>query len=311
MTNKPNVPPLYETLGLEPGASEEEVRSAYRRMAKRFHPDTNPEDPTSEELFKKVADAYRILSNPAARGRYDRTAGVHRPKSPAQSTEKEVHREPAREVNRDIHVRLHLTIGEAVRGGHRELKIPRKIPCIACEGSGFDSKYQNCSHCNTNGIVRKTTNVEITYPPGVRTGSKLRFATFGHRLPPGNISGDLIVEILLKPDSYIEVKDRDYHYRALIGLDTFIEGGKIVVPTPGVPTAVEIPPRMADGRILKISGKGLPAFSSSQAGDLYLKIELCVPKRLSRKERQLLDELMALPGFRPPVDGDGFIPKGD
>jgi DnaJ-class molecular chaperone len=130
-------------------------------------------------------------------------------------------------------------------------------------------------------------------------------------LPPGNLSGDLIVEIVLKPDPYIEVKERDYHYRALIGLDVFIEGGKIVVPTPGGATAVEIPPRMSDGRILKIAGKGLPAFASFPTGDLYLKIELCVPKRLSRKERQILAELMALPGFRPPVDADGYIARGD
>lgn len=276
-------------------------------MAKRFHPDANPEDPSSEELFKKVADAYRILSNPAARGRYDRAAGVHHSKTASQNTEKEARRE----VSRDINVRLHLSLEEAFRGGHRELKIPRKTPCTSCNGNGINLNGTDCLQCNSTGVVKKSTSVEVVFPPGVRTGSKLKFGTFGHRLPPGNISGDLIVEIVLKPDHYIEVKDRDYHYRALIGLDIFIEGGKIVVPTPGGATAVEIPPRMSDGRILKISGKGLPAFNNLAAGDLFLKIELCVPKRLSRKERQIIDELMALPGFRPPVDGNGYIPKGD
>jgi len=307
VTDKSQIPPLYETLGIEPGASNDEVRAAYRRLAKRFHPDTNPEDPTSEELFKRVADAYRVLSNPATRGRYDRATGNHRFKHTVVEPEKDT----AREINRNITVKLHLSLDEAVRGGHRELKIPRKIPCTVCDGRGFDREGKSCATCAVTGVVKKQTTVEINYPPGVRTGSKLKFATFGHRLPPGNLSGDLIVEIALKPDRYFEVKDRDYHYHALIGLDLFIEGGKMVVPTPGGPTAVEIPPRMSDGRILKVAGKGLPGFNGQAPGDLFLKIELCVPKKLSRKERQLLHELMALPGFHPPTDGDGFIPKGD
>ncbi len=307
MTRKPQTPPLYQTLGLEPGASAEEVKLAYRRMAKRFHPDSNPDDPGSEELFKKVADAYRILSNPASRVKYDRSAGFQPLKTAQHNPEKEVHRE----VNRDINVRLHLTLEQAFRGGHRELKISRKIPCTYCEGSGTDRFGNECKDCNSSGITKKLTGVEVVYSPGVRSGSKLRFGAFGHRLPPENISGDLIVEIVFKPDHFLEVKGSDLHYRALIGLDVFIEGGRIVVPTPGGATAIEIPPRMSDGRILKLAGKGLAACQNVPAGDLFIKIELCVPKRLSRKERQLLDELMALPGFRPPVNADGFIPKGD
>ncbi len=304
---KSREPPLYETLGLKPGASPEEVRAAYRKLAKQTHPDANPEDPGSEELFKKVADAYRILSNPASRSHYDRAAGFRSPEPNATSSEKETRPE----LSRDVNVRLHLTLAQACQGGRRELKIPRKTPCPKCNGNGFTSWGEACQTCSHSGVIKKTSSVEVAYPAGVRTGSRLKFSAYGHRFPPDNISGDLIVEIVLKPDHFLEVKGSDFHYRALLGLDVFIEGGRIVVPLPGGATAVEIPPRMSDGRILKLGGKGLPAFQNVPAGDLFLKIELCVPKRLSRKERQLLHELMALPGFHPPADADGFIPKGD
>lgn len=282
------------------------MRLAYRRLAKRFHPDTNPEDPNSEELFKKVADAYRVLSNPATRFKYDRSVGVKSPVTPSPDRTTVADNT----TQRDITVRLHLTLEQIYQGGHREIKIPRKLPCGDCSGSGNDvSKVSSCPNCDGSGIVRKNVGVDITYPAGVRPGSKLKFSAFGHRLPPENSSGDLLVEITLKPNKYLDVQGDDLHYRMMIGLDLFIEGGVVSVPTPLGLTPVEIPPRMSDGRILKVAGKGLPAFQNKPAGDLFIHIDLCVPKRLSRKERSILNELMALPGFHPPVDADGFTPK--
>lgn len=304
---KSSIPPLYRTLGLEPEAKIEDIKAAYRRLAKKSHPDANPDKPNSDELFKRVAEAYRILIDPASRNRYDVATGVK------VSSKEEQRRAASSETGyrEDVHIRLHLTLEQAWRGGRKELKFPRNTPCSICEGSGLDDRGRRCEKCNGTGVFRKNVSVDVEYPPGVRPGSTLRFAAFGHRLPPGYHSGDLLVEILYKANAYLDVQGSDLHYRALIGLDLFIEGGNIVVPTPSGALSVAIPPRMSDGRVLKLAGKGLPPFQKEKSGDMIVRIELCVPKRLSRKEKQMLKELMSLPGFQPPVDASGFIPNGD
>lgn len=302
--DSPFIPPHYRTLGLAPGASDEEIRAAYRRLAKKHHPDANPDDPASEELFKRVAGAYRILSDPSARRRYDRAAGV----APAARSSAS---KPASGAGKELLVRLFLTLEQAAAGGRRDIRFPRKIPCPQCRGLGEQAGRENCSSCNGSGIIKRQAAARVSYPAGVRGGRRLKFPGLGHQHTLDLAAGDLTVDIALKPHRCFDLAGADLRYRALIGLDLFIEGGRLRAPTLTGPVEIEVPPRIPDGRILKIPGRGLPACGSDPAGDLIVTVELCVPKRLSRKERQKLDELMTLPGFRAPRDEDGWTPKGD
>jgi len=292
----------YALLGIAPGASEEDIRTAYRRQAKRFHPDTNPDDPGAEERFKQVAEAYRILSDPKSRQLYDHAAG--------RSTKRKAEPPPASPTS-DVRIRLHLSLEEAARGGTRTLHYPRAVVCLECRGACFNDEGGPCPACEGNGWARKQAEAQVSWPAGVRAGYSVVIAGAGHRRGRNADPGSLHVEIIYKPHRYFTLVGADLHYRILIGLDLFIEGGTLRIPTLKSPIEFALQPRVTDGRVLKFPGKGLPAFDGQAAGDLIAAVELCLPKKLSQKERNKIMELMELPGFKPPVDGTGYVPRGD
>jgi len=293
----------YSTLELTPSATDEDIRAAYRRLAKRYHPDTNPDDPKAEERFKQVAAAYKVLSDPKARLRYERATTIH-PHRKRTAAETEI-------ASDDVRIRLHLSLEEAARGGTRTVHYPKAITCPDCRGARINDQDRKCLACEGDGWQRKQVSADVTFPAGVRQGHRVTIPGAGHKKGPIALPGDLVVEVIFKEHRYFELIEADLQYKALLGLALFIEGGSLRIPTLVSPIEIAIQPHTPDGRVLRIPGRGLPAFEGEPAGDLLVRIELCLPKKLSSKERHMVEQLMKLPGFFPPADATGFVPRGD
>lgn len=299
------IPPHYRTLGIDIDASGEEIHKAYRSLAKKYHPDANQGDPRSEELFKRVSAAYMALSDPKSRRIYDklhsvdlkRTARNARPHSPKEG--------------RNIRMKFYLDVEEVCAGGAKEVRYSRDTTCAICDGKGLTAPHhEECISCSGTGIVNLDYTTHVEFPPGTRNRDEIRAPGAGHmgRLKS---AGDLLIEVQLKTHRYLAVQDADLHYKYFLGLEQYIEGGDIEIPTPQDVIKVKLPPRFPDGGTLRLQGRGLPASKNRPGGDLIITVEHCLPKRLSRKERVMIQELMEMPSFNPPADNKNLFPKGE
>lgn len=299
-------PPHYRTLGLLPEASPEDIRNAYRTLAKKYHPDTNKGDSYAEEIFKRIGIAYNILSNPESRKIYDE---AHRQRIEDDRLRQTT--EPRIETNgKDVRINLFLTIEEAARGGECQVHYKRETRCVVCDGKGKSHDDRICRSCNGVGFLKLDFNTRVIYPPGVRDDESIIMIGNGH-MGQSRKTGDLSVLVKFKPHNYLTPIGGDLHYRALISLDQYIEGTRIKAPGLNGLISVTIPPRCPDKEMIRISRKGLPAYKHFSAGDFVVIVEHCLPKKLSRKERNKVKELLDLPGFNPLVDDNGFFPRGD
>lgn len=303
------IPPHYRTLGLEPDASRDEIKSAYRHLAKRHHPDANAGDIAAEELFKRITAAYQVLGDPVSRREYDRTHAYI--DSSARRAERHSKR-AARDKGRDVHIKLYLTIEEACKGGFAKVKYPRDSICVVCDGDGYPSgKSEVCSACKGQGLVKFDHSVKISYPAGIRSDETLIISGAGHVDQPSVSAGDLYVKIAYKPHPYFEVNGNDIYYRCLIGLDTYIEGGQLRLPTTQGAISIPLDSRFPDGGTIRLNGRGLPARNGFSIGDMVITVNHCLPKRLSRKEKDKIKEIMDLPSFSPPADENGLFPRAE
>ncbi len=300
------IPPHYRTLGLAPTANDEDIKQAYRALAKKFHPDTNQGDPRSEEFFKSITIAYKVLSDPQERESYNRQYGIAtkptKPKKPVVPL--------APEDGRNIRMKLFLTVEEAQQGGAREVKYQRDTTCIVCGGEGRGvSSRDTCGTCKGSGIIFADYTARIEYPAGIRHLEEMQIIGAGHQ--GRKISGQLLVAIHYKDNQYLNVRGDDLHYHYFLSLEQYIEGGRVPVPTVNGLIHVKIPARFPDGGTLRLKGRGLIKNDNHPAGNLIISVEHCLPVKLSRKERTTLRKLMTFSGFNPPVDTQGLIPKGE
>jgi len=296
----------YKTLGVSPDASLKEIRTVYRRLVKECHPDTNPNDPKAVERFKRITEAYEVLSDARSRRSYDRAgrsagAGV-------AAEEKTVRRTRSRNVK----VNLFLSLKQVYEGGVKKIRYPRTTYCVICGGRGKrNHSGAECGTCTGSGIVKFDHTVKVNYPAGIRSGETLVIAGEGHVPSPKVPAGDLMVTVLYKPHPYLEVKGDDLHYHCLIGLDQYIQGGRLRIPTISGRTFIFLEPMIADGETINLNGRGLPAHGAHPAGNLVITVQHCLPKKLSRKELEKVRELMQMPGWSPPIDSKGLFPRGE
>ena len=354
----------YQTLGVARGADEKAIRAAYRKLARKHHPDINPGDSAAEERFKEVNEAYEVLSDPDKRKLYDRFgedwqryrdagftgdepagrpggastrvdpsdfgawfAGQQATRPGAGASQewsvydlddngdgsgfsdffqtlfggrgRDVGRgrtaaQPRRRRQRgeDAEVAVEVSFDEAFRGAKRTVQLQTPQTCPTCKGSGL-VRDTTCPTCDGTGLIRGTRTLEVTIPPGVATGSRVRVAGQGGPGEGGAPHGDVYLRITVRPDPRFEREGDDLRTEVDVPLTTALLGGEVVVPTPTGRVALAIPPETQPGRVFRLRGQGMPRLKGARGtrGDLLARVQVSLPTNLSERERALFQEL--------------------
>jgi DnaJ-class molecular chaperone len=274
---------LYATLGLPRDATTEDIRKAYRGLAKRHHPDLNPGNKIAEERFKAVASAYDILGDADKRGRYDRgeidAAGAEsRPQHPsyrgyAEGAPGARYRQPGG-AEQDMNEADLGDLFEDLFAGTREQRsnAPRR---------GRDQGYKltiDFLDAVTGATKRLALpdgkGLDVRIPPGIEDGQTMRLKGQGSPGRQGGPSGDALIEIQVAPHRFFRREGRDVHVELPITLSEAVLGGKIMVPTPTGPVTMTVPPRSDSGAKLRLRGRGVAAHGEQPAGDEFITLRV-------------------------------------
>jgi molecular chaperone DnaJ len=360
----------YELLGVSRSATEDEIKKAFRKQARKFHPDVNRDDPkTAEAKFKEINEAYEVLSNPDNRAKYDQFGhaafdgaagggpgfggggindifdmffgggfgGGARRQGPERGS--------------DLRYDMEITLEQAAAGYAQEIEIPRTEDCSACQGtgaaagthpepcpqcggSGQSQVVQNtpfgrmvnvttcsrcrgegkivhspCGECKGRGKVRKNRRIQVTIPAGADNGLRLRVSQGGEAGTRGGPPGDLYVYISVKRHKTFGRDGDHLVYELPISFAQAALGDEVEVPTLAGMTKLEIPAGIQSGTVLTVKEKGIPHLRGHGKGDLKVRLILVTPKKLSEKQKQLLQEFAKLGGEDIKIPNQSFVKK--
>lgn len=271
----------YTTLGVARDASQDDIRRAYRKAAKKHHPDLNPGDVAAEERFKKASIANELLSDPEKRGRFDRgeidAAGQDRPAQPGWRDFADG--EDGRRYGRDSQAWSSDDLG----GMFGEMFDRQRRADGTRPMGGRDELYALTVEFleAVNGAKRRLTLpdgrvLDVAIAPGTFEGQVLRLRGQGGPGRNGGAAGDALIEIHVDPHRFFTRDDRDIRLDLPVTLSEAVLGAQVKVPTPGGPVSMRIPPRSDTGTRLRLRGRGVPAHGGHAAGDLHATLRLVV-----------------------------------
>ncbi len=355
----------YKTLGVTEKASLNEIKNAYRRLAKRYHPDANPDDKAAEERFKEVSAAYEVLSDPKKRQQYDQLRqfgpgafqgfdanrgfqGWDFKQAPGGSFSfrdlgglggfgdlfgdlfdlgsrtRQARYGPRK--GEDLHFEIKVPFDMAISGGKTIINVPREEVCPVCSGSGatpgsptsvcqdcggqgFISMAQGgfainrpcprcygrgtiisqpCQNCNGVGQIKSSRKISVHVPAGITAGDKIRLRGQGLPGTGGGPPGDTILTVRVGEHAFFRRRGRDILCRVPISVVQAILGDRIRVKTIDGKVQLKIPPGTQPGTILRLQGKGVSV--DGKRGDQLVTVDVSVPKRISEKQKRLLEE---------------------
>jgi molecular chaperone DnaJ len=344
---------LYDILGVARDADTDEIKQAYRRAARQAHPDAGGD----EETFKDIQRAYKVLSDPQARARYDRFGDDGTPGSRAQDPfgfaaggnfggigdvidaffgqafGEQPRRARQRSTRgRDVLVPVELTLEDVLAGVERAVEVDVAATCDTCAGTGSasDAGPVTCRSCDGRGQVQKVVRtafgqlataapcpacggqgttiadpcaacggegrrreareVEVTIPPGVESGDRIRVRGEGEAGRHGGTAGDLFVEVRVTEHDVFDRKGRDLVGELAVPFSQAALGARVTIPTLDGEAELDIPAGTQPGTVLVVRRKGLPAKGGGQRGDIQLDVQVEVPHTLTARQRELLDD---------------------
>jgi curved DNA-binding protein len=296
---------LYEVLGLGRSASADEIQQAYRRLARKYHPDVN-KDPEAEDRFKDVNEAYTVLSDPATRKRYDRFGEDFR-SIPEDYDERVAAAGRARgaQPGGNGRVRVVRGFGEDFAGGFGD-----DFGGGFGAGTGFEDLFGGMFGAGAGGRAHVPgadqeaelpLTVEEAYRGGTRgvtDGQRIRLAGQGGRGNGDAPPGDLYLRVRIKPHPRFRLDGRDIHVQLPLSPWEAALGAILPVHTPSGTAKVNVPAGSSSGRRLRLRGEGMPD-PRGGAGDLYAELRVTVPPRLTDRERELFEQLASASDFDP------------
>ena len=335
----------YEILGVARDADGDEIKRAFRKLARDSHPDANPDDPTAEARFREVAEAYEVLSDPQRRQRYDRgdrveigdlfsNLGAFDDLLRSVFGDGGLFSGGGRQASargRDVLVPVEVDLAEAAFGvnstvefhaavgcevcsgrgtaqgtfaetcsncgGSGSMRVSRRTmfgsmmsiaPCDRCSGTG-EIIVDPCENCRGRGSVESDRSASVEIPPGVSDGTRLRITGQGEAGPRGAPSGDLYVEIRVRPDDRYERDGIDLHHPLQVGLAQATLGFQATVPLlEGGQSELEVPPGTQPGSVFRLTGMGVPRLGRRGRGDLLVHVDVSIPTDLTSAEEEAL-----------------------
>ena len=360
---------FYETLEVERGADDGQLKAAFRKLAMKWHPDRNPGNKDSEHRFKEINEAYDILKDPDRRAAYDRfghAAFEHGNGASAQqgfggdfaSTFHDIFDDlfgmgrgrsrGGRERGADLRYNMEITLEDAFNGKTAQISLPTSVMCEGCSGSGAKAgtKAKACAHCGGMGKVRATQGfftiertcpgchgrgqmienpcpscsgsgrvtrertLSVNIPPGVEDGTRIRLAGEGEAGARGGPSGDLYIFLSLASHAFFQRDGADLYCRVPVSMVAAALGGEFEVPTiDGGNSRIKIPAGTQPGTRLRLGGKGMPVLRSKQVGDMYVQVAVETPQKLTKRQRELLQEFEQLSSNDTQPEAVGFFGK--
>ncbi|OGB73712.1 molecular chaperone DnaJ [candidate division Kazan bacterium RIFCSPHIGHO2_01_FULL_44_14] len=346
----------YDILGVAKGATPDEIKKAYRKLALKYHPDKGENG--NAEKFKEVNEAYQVLGSEEKRRQYDQfghsfegagSAGQHYDFSGFNTQgfggfedvfdaffggQRTARRQSPADIKRgaDLEVAIEIPFETAVFGGKQTIHLSKDTVCESCGGTGSTNKKmkacakchgtgqidqvrqtllgairqsrvcseckglgempeQTCRSCTGAGRTKQPGGVNITIPDGIDDGQTIRVPHEGSAGFRGGKPGDLYVTVHVTPSREYKRKEFDLYKTISIPFTTAVLGGSVKVETLDGKIDLKIPSATQRGETLKARGLGVPKINSTGRGDLYLTIDITVPKRLTLKQRKLLQEL--------------------
>jgi len=336
----------YKTLGVERTATAGEIKSAYRKLARKHHPDVNPNNKEAERRFKEINEAYQVLGDAGKRKKYDQMGADWQ----NGAAEDEVFRRYARagtpqpddggmggggfsdfferffgglggggrtrgfDFGNDLprgrggraldqQAEVAISLTEAVRGVQKRITLTSAEQCPTCGGAGMVSRQEKrgnaratrtvepCQDCGGSGVIHHRRTLDVTIPPGMVDGSKMRLKGQGSEGPNTELNGDLIITLRLLPDSVFSVNGRDVRCTLPVWDYEAALGAEVTAPSVGGKIALKIPAGSQSGRVMRLKGRGLPARGKEAAGDLLYELRVLAPTDLTDEERKLMQQL--------------------
>lgn len=313
----------YHVLGVGRDADEKEIKRAFRRLARQYHPDVNPGDEGAEEHFKQANEAYEVLSDPEKRSKYDQLGAAwqdwertgRRPNDfdwGRWTAEAPGGPSPFGDGQR-VHVRYGTPEdlqdlfgggspfsdffgqifggvgGGAAPGGFEYRAAPRG-------GQDFEQEIaitlEEAFHGTRRALMKDGRRLEVQIPAGARTGTRIRLAGEGGPGTTGGEAGHLYLRVQVQPDPRFERQGDDLYVIVPVDLYTVILGGQVEVPTLSGPVMLTIPEHSQNKRVFRLRGKGMPLLrQQEQHGDLYARLDVQMPAQLTPRQRELFEEL--------------------
>ena len=282
----------YEILGVPRDADDKAIKAAYRKLARKYHPDVNAGSVDAEERFKEVAEAFAVLSDPARRRTYD--AGGHEAFGPdfdpfagARIDFESFGLGDLSDVFEMFRSGRRRTRAATTRG--EDMQFEMRIPFVdAVLGTTVEISMP------ARQGVRGSERVKVRIPPGIEDGGRVRLAGKGGKGARGGPAGNAYLHVSVEPHPMFRRDGRDVVTDVPVGIAKASLGGALDVPTLDGSTKVTLPAGTRSGQKLRLRGKGVPAHGGRAAGDLYAVIQIVAPKHLDARSRELLEEFARL-----------------
>jgi curved DNA-binding protein len=279
----------YKILGVNRNASEREIKQAYRRLARQYHPDVNPGDKSAEGKFKQINEAYEVLSDKENRQKYDKYGDQWQYADQFEKAQRQ--QAPGWDFSRGGS-RVYFGEGDfgslfddLLRGFGTSRGQPRPRRGQSLEYP-VEVTLEEAYHGTTRTLsFADGKRLEVKVPPGVRNGSRVRLAGKGVQ------GGDLYLIVSLKPHPTFERRGDDLSVGVSVPLVVAMLGGEVQVPTLKGKLALKIPPETQNGRTFRLAGQGMPHLGDKSRGDLLAKVRVVLPTKLSAKEKELFKQL--------------------